>query len=672
MAEKSKETKKTAGKAAAGKKSSPKEKAVKTVCSATQTMIDRAEELNISTVYDRAEAMKPCPIGAEGSCCKNCAMGPCRVPPSKKEGEPAKVGLCGATAETIAARNFARMVAAGASAHSDHGRGVAEVFLMAARGEIEGYGIKDKQKLMQVGLDFGLDVENMSEKDLAIKIGEMALAEFGKQEGDLLFAKMAPLKRQEIWRKYNLMPRGIDREVVELMHRTHMGVDQDYKNLTAQAARAALSDGWGGSMIATELQDIMFGTPVPISGNINLGVLKEDEVNIIVHGHEPLLSEMIVVATQDPEMVALAKKTGAKGINLAGMCCTANEILMRHGIPNAGNFLQQELAIVTGVLDAMVVDVQCEMQSIHDVAKCFHTEIITTSPKAKIEGAKHIQFEEHDPINTAKEIVREAIAAYPKRKGDACIPSEKNEMVIGFSHETINYLLGGAFRSSYRPLNDNIIGGRIRGIAGVVGCNNARTVHDSGHLVLIKELLKNDVIVLTTGCSAMACGKAGLLVPEAAAKYCGSGLAEVCETVGIPPVLHMGSCVDNSRILMAASAVVKEGGLGDDISDLPAAGAAPEWMSEKAISIGHYFVASGVYTLFGTTFPTTGSKIYTDYLFKGLEEEWGGMWDFVEDPMEMAKKMIAHIDKKRKALGIDKARERVLYDMEMRRDLESA
>jgi carbon-monoxide dehydrogenase catalytic subunit len=673
MAEKPKASKKTAGKASAAvKKSSPKEKGLKTVCAATQTMIDRAAELNISTVYDRAEAMKPCPIGAEGSCCKNCAMGPCRVPPSKKEGEPAKVGLCGATAETIAARNFARMVAAGASAHSDHGRGVAEVFLMAARGEIEGYGIKDKQKLMQVGLDFGLDVENMSEKDLAIKIGEMALAEFGKQEGELLFAKMAPLKRQELWRKNNLMPRGIDREVVELMHRTHMGVDQDYKNLTAQAARAALSDGWGGSMIATELQDIMFGTPVPISGNINLGVLKEDEVNIIVHGHEPLLSEMIVVATQDPEMVSLAKEKGAKGINLAGMCCTANEILMRHGIPNAGNFLQQELAIVTGVLDAMVVDVQCEMQSIHDVAKCFHTEIITTSPKAKIEGAKHIQFEEHDPINTAKEIVREAIAAYPKRKGDACIPSEKNEMVIGFSHETINYLLGGAFRSSYKPLNDNIIGGRIRGIAGVVGCNNARTVHDSHHLELIKELLKNDVIVLTTGCSAMACGKAGLLVPEAAGKYCGSGLAEVCETVGIPPVLHMGSCVDNSRILMAASAVVKEGGLGDDISDLPAAGAAPEWMSEKAISIGHYFVASGVYTLFGTTFPTTGSKIYTDYLFKGLEEEWGGMWDFVEDPLEMAKKMIAHIDKKRKALGIDKARERVLYDMEMRRDLESA
>ena len=644
----------------------------KSVCEATRKMIRRAEELQISTVYDRAEAMKPCPIGAEGSCCKNCAMGPCRVPPSKKEGEPAKVGLCGASAETIAARNFARMVAAGSAAHSDHGRGVAEVFLLAARGEIPGYGVKDVQKLVQVALDFGLDVEKMGIKELAIKVGEMALAEFGKQEGELLFSRMAPLKRQELWRKLNLMPRGIDREVVELMHRTHMGVDQDYKNLTAQAARAALSDGWGGSMIATELQDIMFGTPVPVKGSINLGVLKEDEVNIIVHGHEPLLSEMIVVATQDPEMLNLARQKGAKGINLAGMCCTANEILMRHGIPIAGNFLQQELAIVTGVLDAMVVDVQCEMQSMHSIAKCFHTELITTSPKAKIEGAQHIQFEEHDPITTAKKIVTAAIENFPRRKGEAFIPSDTNDMVVGFSHETINYLLGGTFRSSYRPLNDNIIGGRIRGIAGVVGCNNARTVHDSHHLVLIKELLRNDVIVLSTGCSAMACGKAGLLVPEAAAKYCGSGLAEVCETVGIPPVLHMGSCVDNSRILMAATAVVKEGGLGDDISDLPAAGAAPEWMSEKAISIGHYFVASGVYTLFGTTFPTTGSKIYTDYLFKGLEEEWGGMWDFVDDPMEMARKMIAHIDKKRKALGIDKARERVLYDMAMRRELESA
>jgi carbon-monoxide dehydrogenase catalytic subunit len=331
------------------------------------------------------------------------------------------------------------------------------------------------------------------------------------------------------------------------------------------------------------------------------------------------------------------------------------------------------VAIATGALDALVVDVQCIMQHIQATAQHFHTEVITTSPKAKIESARHIQFEEHDPINTAKEIVKAAIENYPNRKKDKIhIPQEKQNMVVGFSHETINYLLGGTFRGSYKPLNDNIIGGRIRGIAGVVGCNNPRGVHDFDHLSLIKELIRNDVIVLTTGCAAMACGKEGLLLPESAKEYCGSGLAEICETVGIPPVLHLGACVDNSRILVAATAVVKEGGLGDDISELPAAGAAPGWMSEKAIAIGHYFVASGVYTLFGTTFPTLGSKRYTDYLFKELEEEWGGKWDYEPDPMKMAEKMIAHIDKKRKELGIDKARERVLFDMEMRRDLESA
>jgi carbon-monoxide dehydrogenase catalytic subunit len=437
-----------------------------------------------------------------------------------------------------------------------------------------------------------------------------------------------------------------------------------------QGVRASIADGWGGSMIATELQDILFGTPAPVLGKANLGVLREDEVNLIIHGHEPLLSEMIVAVAQEPEMVELAKAKGAKGINLAGMCCTANEILMRHGVGIAGNFLQQELAIVTGAVDAMVVDVQCIFQSIATVAECYHTKIITTSPKAKIPGALHIEFDENDALTSARAIVKAAIENFPNRKGNIGIPDVQCDQIAGFSHETINYLLGGMFRSSYRPLNDNIINGRIRGVAGVVGCNNARTKHNEGHVTMVKELIKNDVLVITTGCNAIACAEAGLLVPEAAAEYAGEGLAEVCETVGIPPVLHMGSCVDNSRILIAATAMVKDGGLGDDISDLPVAGAAPEWMSEKAISIGQYFVASGVFTVFGVTWPTTGSPEVTDFLFNDFEDMYGGMWAFEPDPIKAAQMMIAHIDKKRKALGIDKARERVLYDMAMRRDLE--
>ena len=649
----------------------------KSVDKATLEMLAKAKADGVSTVFDRADEMKPCPIGAEGSCCKNCAMGPCRVPAPKKkaEGEAEKAkrrGICGATAETISARNFVRMIAAGTSAHSDHARGVAQLFLATAKGEVPGYALKDEQKLYQVALDLGIDIGDRSSKEIAIEVGEKLLAEFGRQDGELYFVKRAPLKRQEIWRKLGIVPRGIDREVVELMHRTHMGVDQDYRNLLLQGSRCALADGWGGSMISTELQDILFGNPQPILGKINLGVLKEDQVNVVVHGHEPLLPELLVVATQDPEIQAYAKSKGAKGINLAGMCCSANEVLMRHGIPVAGNFLQQELAIVTGAVDAMVVDVQCEMQSLADVAKCYHTKVITTDRRAKMQGAMHIEFDEHHGPDVAKKILREAIDNFPNRKGRSVqIPSETQDMVVGFSHETINYLLGGLFRASYRPLNDNIINGRIRGIAGVVGCNNVRTTHDSAHLIMIKELIKNDVIVLTTGCSAMACGKAGLLTPEAASQYCGAGLAEVCEAVGIPPVLHMGACVDNSRILMAATAVVKDGGLGDDISDLPAAGAAPEWMSEKAIAIGQYFVASGVFTVFGTTFPITGSEEMSQLLFEEMEGLVGGKWAFEPDPQKAAQLMIAHIDKKRKALGLDKARERVLYDMAMRRELDA-
>lgn len=649
----------------------------KSIDSATVKMIRKAMADGCQTIFDRADAMKPCPIGAEGSCCKNCAMGPCRVPAPKKKGESAeekakRMGLCGATAETISARNFARMVAAGTSAHSDHARGVTEVFLAAAQGKVPGFQIKDEQKLYQVAMDFGVEIGQRSVQEIAIDVAHKALAEFGRQEGELLFIKRAPLKRQEIWRNLGVTPRGIDREVVELMHRTHMGVDQDYRSLLNAAARCALADGWGGSMISTELQDILFGNPVPVVGQINLGVLKKDEVNVVVHGHEPLLPEIMVDVVQEAEIQEAAKAVGAKGINLAGMCCSANEILMRHGIPVAGNFLQQEMAIVTGAVDAMIVDVQCEMQSLAQVAKCYHTKLITTSPKAKIDGAMHIEFDEHRAPEIARKILMEAIQNFKHRKPNVEIPVETMDQVVGFSHETINYLLGGVFRAAYRPLNDNIINGRIRGIAGVVGCNNARVTHDDPNLTLIKELIKNDVIVLATGCSAMTCGKAGLLTPEAAKAFAGDGLASVCEAVGIPPVLHMGACVDNSRILMAATAVVKDGGLGDDISDLPAAGAALEWMSEKAVAIGHYFVASGVFTVFGTTWPTTGSEEVTKLLFEEFENTFKGKWGFEPDPQKAAKLMIDHIDKKRKALGIDKARERVLFDMAKRRELEAA
>lgn len=648
---------------------------------ATQEMILRAQRLQVETVFDRAMTMKPCAIGMQGICCKNCAMGPCRLPLPKGgiTGEDTRKGLCGATANTICARNFIRMIAGGAAAHSDHGRSVAEVFRSVARKETEDYKIKDPIKLIDIAPHFGVattvevDGKTLDRAidEIALEVAEAAYAEWGKPEGSIQYIKRAPKPLQEKWEREGVVPRNVDREIVEIMHRTHMGVDQDYKNLMKQGTRAALADGWGGSMIATDLQDVMFGTPSPLQSEANLGVMKEDHVNIIVHGHEPVLSEMIVAACQSQEMIAYAKEKGAKGIQLSGICCTANEVLQRHGVPPAGTFLQQELAIITGACDAMVVDVQCIFQNLANVAKCFHTKLITTHPIAKMEqdNVIHIEFDEHHAMEDAKRIVRMAIDNFTNRKAEVLIPRHKASQIAGFGVESIRYHLGGTFRGDYYTLNDNIINGRIRGIAGVVGCNNARTKHNEEHITIIKELIKNDVIVLTTGCSAIAAGMHGLLTPGAASVHCGPGLAEVCETVGIPPVLHLGSCVDNSRILLAATEVVKAGGLGKDICDLPAAGSAPEWMSEKAISIGQYFVASGVYTVFGYHMPLEGAPVFKDYLYKQMEKMYGGMWDCEPDPVKHAHKMIAHIDKKRKELGIDKARERVLMDMADRQAL---
>ncbi len=598
-------------------------------------------------VTERAKSQPPCPIGLGGTCCRACFMGPCRVVEGREE---RAVGVCGASGASIAAKNFARMVAAGTAAHSDHGREVALLFLATARGEAPGYTLKDRTKLRNLARTLGIAVDGREDEEVALAVGEKLLADFGQQEGEISFIRRAPARRQELWGRLGIVPRGIDREVVEMLHRTSVGVDQDPENILLQAARTALADGWGGSMIATELQDILFGTPEPLRAKVDLGVLREDQVNIIVHGHEPVLPELLVKVAEEREMLALAREKGATGINLAGICCTANEVLMRHGIPIAGTFLQQELALMTGAVEAMVVDVQCVMPSLPTVARCFHTHIFTTSDKAKIPGAEHLPYDHHTALEIAREIVRRAIENFPRR-GAVNIPQGSVDLVAGFSHETVNYMLGGRYRFGYRPLNDAIIDGRIRGVVGVVGCNNPRVDAGQVHTALVRELILRNVLVLSTGCGAITAAKAELLVPEAA-EQAGGGLREVCEAVGIPPVLHMGSCVDNSRLLIAATAIVHEGGLGEDISQVPAAGCAPEWMSEKAVAIGHYFVASGVPVVFGVNFPTAGSPETTKFLFDDIERLTGGRWLFEREPQAMAEVLIRSLDQKRKALGL--------------------
>jgi carbon-monoxide dehydrogenase catalytic subunit len=628
------------------RESAPK---IRTVDPAAEQVLKRADELGYSSAFTRVMKMAACPIGESGACCSICDMGPCRLVAGK--GQPLPTGICGATIDTVTARNMARHIAAGTAAHSDHGRDLFFTLLAVAENQAQGYEIRDPAKLRAIAPYFGVKVDGRPINEIAKEVAEKGLADFGKQKGELLYVSRAPQKRQELWRKLGLAPRGIDREVVDILHRTHMGDDQDAEHILQGALRTSLADGWGGSLMASDISDVLFGTPSPLVSQVNLGVLKMDQVNLVIHGHEPTLSEMIVKAADDPELIAYAKSKGAKGLNLCGICCTSNETLMRQGVPSAGNFLNQELALMTGAVEAMIVDVQCIMQSLSELSKKFHTKFITTSTKVKIEGATHIEFDEGRAYDIAKEIIRVAIDNFPNR-GNSEIPSQYSDCVPGFSHEYIRYMQGGIFRGSFRPLNDAIMSGRLRGVAGVVGCNNPRTTQDAAHKYVIEELLKNDVLVVSTGCGALASAKYGLLTGEAAMEFAGPGLREVCEAIGIPPVLHMGSCVDNTRILTVLTEMASEGGLGDDISDIPGVGIAPEWMSEKALAIGAYFAASGAYVIFGVNAPTEASENVMRIMSEGWEKMVGGKMEFVPEPEEMVKRTLAHIDAKRAALKL--------------------
>ena len=540
-----------------------------------------------------------------------------------------------------------------------------------AEGNGGGYKIKDEKALRRVAREYEVPEEGRANEEVALDLANLFLGEFTAQEEPLKTLALAPLKQQNIWANWSVKPLGIDRMCVESMHRTHMGVDHDYRNVLLQAFRTSLADGWGGSMVASKVSDILFGTPTPIRSTANLGVLGEKTVNVVVHGHEPELSEMLAVAVSDPEIVAYAKASGAEGVTLAGICCTSNEILMRHGIPVAGNFLQQELAVVTGAIEMMIIDVQCCMPSLPNVAKLYHTEIVSTTDIAKTIGATHLPFDADSAFESAKMLLKRAIDNYKNRdQAKVAIPSAKKPLVAGFSVQAIKHMLGGRFRASFRPLNDAIIQGRIKGVVGIVGCNNPKSKLDEYINALTLELIKQNVLVLKTGCAALASAKQGFLTPETALEKAGASLKEVCEAVGIPPILHMGSCVDNSRILEAATEIVREGGLGDDLSQVPAVGVAPEWMSEKAIAIGCYFVASGVDVILGHPFHISGSENVTRFLNEETKGMFGGSFHVCEDAQTAVVKIMEILDAAREKLGINKKAERKLYDMKDRRELE--
>ena len=616
---------------------------------ATEKLLETGKKVGADAWQYRAAKQTPhCKFGEQGVCCRICAMGPCRITPK------APRGICGCDVHGIVGRNYLKFTAGGASAHSDHGREICHTLYCA---KPEGpYKVKDPEKLLRIAKEWGVETEGKDIYDLAHEVAYLGLSEYGKVFGTQNFLKRAPQHTQEIWEREEIAPRAIDREVSCSLHMSHMGCSSLPEALIRQSLRAGLSDGWGGSMAGTEFSDVLFGTPKPIETEANLGVMVAENVNIVVHGHDPSLSEMICEYADDPEMIAYAKEMGAKGITVSGVCCTSNEVAMRRGIPMAGNFLQQENVVLTGACEAIVVDVQCIFPALGPLSKCFHTKFVTTSPIAQMPDAEYIRFNAETAGENAKAIVKMAIENFKNRKPELVhIPDMKQKATVGYSVEAIVKTLDGVANSQVdemgttKPLLECITSGVIRGAVAMVGCNNPKVRPDTAHIELMKKMIANDIIIIASGCSAQAAAKAGLMDKEAK-ELCGAGLKRVCELADIPPVLHMGSCVDISRMMILAAELAKDSGL--NISQLPVVGCAPEWMSEKAVSIGNYVVATGIDTFLGVDPYVSGSDQIAQLLTEGVRDWVEAAYTVEKDIDKLGDAMIARIEEKRTALGI--------------------
>ena len=626
-----------------------------------------AEEQNMDTLWDRQAKMDPqCGYGELGLCCRICLQGPCRINPF---GDEPKKGICGARDYTIVARNLIRMMAGGAAAHSDHGRHIAHAFLHMLDGHAPAYKIKDENKLKLVAQRVGVETEGKDIMAIAREVTTLMLEDFSRQteEPCAWYSSLLTKKRLALADSHDVTPTNIDRGICELMHRTHYGCDADPVPLIFGGIKCAMGD-LTGEALSTDISDVMFGTPDIIHSEANLGALKEDHVNICVHGHNPILSE--VVCDLAEELKGEAEAAGAKGINIVGICCTANELLMRRGVPIATNMACQELAILTGVVDAMVIDYQCIAPTAGWWAQCFHTRLISTMPITRIPTDLHIEFTEAGATEAGREIVRTAIDAYKQRDPSKInIPKFKNDVVAGFSLEALKKIL-----ANFNPdeplqyLVDKIKDGTIKGIGLVAGCNNVKVKHDEAHIVVAEELLKNNIMVVATGCAAQAFAKHGLLSPEKTNEICGDSLKQVLTELGektelggpLPPILHMGSCVDNSRVERFAAELADL--FGVDMHEIPIVASAPEAMTEKAVVIGTWAVATGWPTHVGVYAYHRGSDIITEIAEATAKDVYGGFFIFEPDPHEGARKLVNIIKYRRWNLGIDTDEDVVYWD----------
>jgi carbon-monoxide dehydrogenase catalytic subunit len=615
---------------------------------AVREMLKHMEQAGIETPFDRFDAQKPhCGFGMAGTCCKNCHIGPCRVTPKNPK------GVCGADAHLIAARNILRWTAAGVAAHGARGREV----MLALKGAAEGTlptPILGPEKVIATAKAFDIYDEQKSVRELAGEIALILLEDLCRTiPGPYrTLEAMAPPERLKVWKELDILPLGAYHEVFEALHRTTTGTDGDWENILRQVLRCGLAFAWSSVVGSAIAMDCLYGLPKRSRISTNLGAITLDSVNIAVHGHSPVLVTSIVQAVRRNDLLAEAKRAGASGIRLYGICCSGHSALAKFGeVTPLTNAVGAELALSTGAIDLWVADVQDVFPGIMDVAACFHTRVVTTSDSARLPGAEHLAFDHHHSnLNQAdvlaEQIVRRGIDAYGERQsGKIFIPQARMEAEVGFSVENILESFGGA-----ENLLEHLRTGRIRGVVNLVGCNNPKILYEEAIVKVAEELIANDVLVLTNGCAAYPLLKLGFCLPEGLSGA-GEGLNAALGSHNLPPVWHMGECLDNARASVFFRTIANAS--REQLKRLPLAFSSPEWSNEKGLGAALGFRLLGLNSYHCIAPPVSGSDKVSRFFFEDTRELLGSVMVVDLDPVSLAGKIVSDFNVRRSAIGWD-------------------
>lgn len=614
---------------------------------AVRQMMLNMEQIGVDTTFDRFDKQKPmCSYGLSGTCCKICNMGPCRITPKSPR------GVCGADGDLIVARNLLRSAAAGVAQHGMHAREVILALKWAAQGKLD-IPIIGEYKVKSMAQAFGIKTRNRSVKKIAIDLANILLEDLSRTEPDeyQTIKACAPAERQEVWKKLDILPVSAYHEVFESYHKTGCATDGDWKSIMQQFLRCGLAFTFTGVVASNIATDSLFGVGDRVTSKVNVGALQKGYVNIAVHGHLPLLVSQIVKTGLQEKYQNLAKEKGAKGIRFYGICCSGLSAMYRYaGVIPLSNAVTAELVLGTGALDLWVADVQDVFPSIMEVARCYKTTVVTTSDSARLPGAEHIAYDHHhsnidQTQKIAERIVERAIESFEERQGvPVFIPPYEVEAEVGFSVEYVHKRFG-----SMQPLADAVKSGRILGIVNMVGCNNPKVLYERAIIDVADVLLKNNVLILTNGCAAFPLMKLGYCTTSAYDRT-GESLKEFLQP-DLPPVWHVGECIDNTRSSGIFAGVA--GALGKNIYEMPYGFTSPEWGNEKGIDAALGFRLMGVNSYHCVEAQIHGSANVIHFLKEGTRETLGSVMHVDTDPVSLGNKIVEDLKAKRKALGWD-------------------